>query len=151
MYVNKSELKKAKKELLGGLLSFASAYDDSSAKVNMFTGKYVRRGARGCKFHADAKSHAKYKKNLSGINLPALEHPKRLGVSEVGELFRHYKRSFNKYSQYKRLTTWQKIIYRLTLKGSRRHAFDDNLARCKEVHECILKRKREVLDTMRKI
>ena len=149
MHINKKELKKAKKELLGGLLLSASAWDDTGIKVPMIEGRYYRSGARGFKFHANEKSVNKYKKNLSGINLPALESPERLGVSEVGSLIRSNLIAFNRYSQYKKLSVWQKIIYTLLLKRLQQGAFDDSLGRCKEIHTFILKKKRKVLDSMK--
>lgn len=150
MHINKKELKKAKHELLSNMLAFGNGYSDSSIKVPMIGGKYYRRGARGAIFIADKKSYTKYKKNLTRINLPALASPTRLGISEVGDMIRHNLKDFNRYSQYKRLSVWQKIAYTLLLKRLPQNAFDSSLGRCKEIHTRIIDKKKKVLDSMKK-
>jgi len=143
--INKEELGKARREVITNMLGFASAYNDTGIKVPMITGRYMRSGARGMRFHVDKKWHDKYKKDLTGINLPALESPTRLGVSELGNYIRHNLKSFNKYSHYKRLDLWQKIVYTITLKKLPSNAFGDSFAKCKKIHEEVLRRKRLTL------
>jgi len=145
MYQSKKE---SKKEFLNHVSNFLKPYSDTGIKKNEITGRYIRSGARGCRFHPDKKWIVKYKSNLSGINLLALESPQRLGVSEIGNFIRFNLSYFNKYSNYKKLSLFKKVLFHLTLKFLPQSPFDLSLSKCKKIHQEVLKRKRKVLDTM---
>ena len=145
--IRPAELKQAKRELFGGIMgNLAICWSDKPPKQIMTKGNYFRSGARGCRYHATSKEHAKFK-HITGINKPALASPYRIGDSEIGHSYRTNMVAIKKYTHYKRLGTLGKILYYLTLQHLPSSPFDYSLSDGRYYYNNILNKRLQMVKT----